>query len=596
MIDLLGKTKRTHKCGELRLSDEGKIVTVMGFVSKYRNLGSLIFIDVRDISGIVQVSFDDSVDEAVFKKAATLRMEYNVAISGVVRSRGTNINKNMPTGEIEILASELKILAEAETTPFEIKDDTNASENLRLKYRYLDLRRPILQNILKIRDKISITARNYLSENGFLDIETPYLGKSTPEGARDYLVPSRVHPGEFYALPQSPQLYKQLLMIAGMDRYYQIAKCFRDEDLRANRQPEFTQIDLEMSYVEDCEDVMSVAEGLIKKIFSETAGCQFDGPFRRITWKEAMERWGSDKPDTRFGLELNNVSDCVKECGFSVFENAIKAGGAVRAINAKGLGTKMTRKDIDSYGEFVKSYGAKGLAWAAVKEEGITSSFFKFISEEVKEKLMAKLDAQIGDILFFVASEKEKVTFDALGALRCELASKYNLFDKSQYDFLWVTEFPMFEWSEEENRLVAMHHPFTAPMVEDFDLLDTDPIKARSNAYDMVINGQEAGGGSIRIHNPELQKKIFNLIGLTQEQIKEKFGFFVDAFRYGAPPHGGLAFGLDRLTMLVTQNENIKDVIAFPKVQSASCLMSDAPSVVDKQQLEDLKITCTENN
>ena len=564
----------------------------MGFVSKYRNLGSLIFIDVRDIAGIVQVSFDDSVDEEVFKKAATLRMEYNVAITGVVCSRGTNINKNMPTGEIEIHAQELKILAEAETTPFEIKDDTNAAENLRLKYRYLDLRRPSLQNILKTRDRISITARNYLSEHGFLDIETPYLGKSTPEGARDYLVPSRVHPGEFYALPQSPQLYKQLLMISGMDRYYQIAKCFRDEDLRANRQPEFTQIDLEMSYVEDCEDVMEIAEGLIKKIFSETAGCTFDGPFRRITWKEAMERWGSDKPDTRFGLELNNVSSIVEKCGFSVFENAIANGGAVRAINAKGLASKMTRKDMDAYGEFVKSYGAKGLAWAMVKEDAITSSFLKFVSEEAKQALLNRLDAEVGDVLFFVASEKAKVTFDSLGALRCELAEKYNLFDKSKYDFLWVTEFPMFEWSEEENRLVAMHHPFTSPMVEDFALLDSDPINARSNAYDMVINGQEAGGGSIRIHNPELQKKIFNLIGLTQEQIKEKFGFFVDAFRYGAPPHGGLAFGLDRLTMLVTQTENIKDVIAFPKVQSASCLMSDAPSCVDKQQLEDLKIKC----
>ena len=595
MVDILGSTKRTHKCGVLRGSDIGSEVTVMGFVAKYRNLGNLLFIDVRDISGLVQVAFDDNVDKEVFERATTLRTEYVVAITGTVRSRGSNINKTLPTGEIEILATGLKILAEAETTPFEIKDDAKVNENLRLTYRYLDLRRPSLQKALILRDKITHIVRNYLSDNGFLDIETPCLGKSTPEGARDYLVPSRVHPGEFYALPQSPQLYKQLLMIAGMDRYYQIARCFRDEDLRANRQPEFTQIDLEMSYVESCEDVMGVAEGLIKKVFSECCGCTFDGPFRRITWKEAMERWGSDKPDTRFGLELNNLSDIVKDCGFGVFSGAVANGGAVRAINAKGLVSKMTRKDMDAYGEFVKSYGAKGLAWAMVKPEGVTSSFFKFLTEDEQKAILAKLNAEEGDVLFFVASDKPKVTFDALGALRCEIASKYELFDKSQYDFLWVTEFPMFEWSEEEQRLVAMHHPFTSPMVEDFGLLDTDPINVRSNAYDMVINGQEAGGGSIRIHNPELQKKIFNLIGLTQEQIKEKFGFFVDAFKYGAPPHGGLAFGLDRMTMLCGQIDNIKDVIAFPKVQNASCLMSDAPSAVDPQQLADLKIE-TKNN
>ena len=595
MVDILGSTKRTHKCGVLRGSDIGSEVTVMGFVAKYRNLGNLLFIDVRDISGLVQVAFDDNVDKEVFERATTLRTEYVVAITGTVRSRGSNINKTLPTGEIEILATGLKILAEAETTPFEIKDDAKVNENLRLTYRYLDLRRPSLQKALILRDKITHIVRNYLADNDFLDIETPCLGKSTPEGARDYLVPSRVHPGEFYALPQSPQLYKQLLMIAGMDRYYQIARCFRDEDLRANRQPEFTQIDLEMSYVESCEDVMGVAEGLIKKVFSECCGCTFDGPFRRITWKEAMERWGSDKPDTRFGLELNNLSDIVKDCGFGVFSGAVANGGAVRAINAKGLVSKMTRKDMDAYGEFVKSYGAKGLAWAMVKPEGVTSSFFKFLTEDEQKAILAKLNAEEGDVLFFVASDKPKVTFDALGALRCEIASKYELFDKSQYDFLWVTEFPMFEWSEEEQRLVAMHHPFTSPMVEDFGLLDTDPINVRSNAYDMVINGQEAGGGSIRIHNPELQKKIFNLIGLTQEQIKEKFGFFVDAFKYGAPPHGGLAFGLDRMTMLCGQIDNIKDVIAFPKVQNASCLMSDAPSAVDPQQLADLKIE-TKNN
>jgi aspartyl-tRNA synthetase len=594
MIDNLGSTKRTHKCGVLRGSDEGKVVTVMGFVAKYRNLGSLVFIDVRDISGLVQVAFDDKVDKAVFDKATTLRTEYVVAITGTVRSRGTNINKTLPTGEIEILATELKILSEAETTPFEIKDDVNVNENLRLKYRYLDLRRPSLQKALVLRNKITHIVRNYLADNEFLDIETPCLGKSTPEGARDYLVPSRVHPGEFYALPQSPQIYKQLLMIAGMDRYYQIARCFRDEDLRANRQPEFTQIDMEMSYVESCEDVMGVAEGLVKKVFSECCGCKFDGPFRRITWKEAMERWGSDKPDTRYGLELNNLSDIVKNCGFGVFANAVNNGGAVRAINAKGLASKMTRKDMDAYGEFVKTYGAKGLAWAMVKEDGVTSSFFKFLSEDEKNAIMQKLNAEVGDVLFFVASDKASVTFNSLGALRCEIANKYNLYDKSTYDFLWVTEFPMFEWSEEEQRLVAMHHPFTAPMVEDYPLLDTDPLSVRSNAYDIVINGQEAGGGSVRIHNPKLQEKIFSLIGLTEEQIKVKFGFFVDAFKYGAPPHGGLAFGLDRMTMLCGQIDNIKDVIAFPKVQNASCLMSDAPSEVDQQQLKDLKIKCEE--
>ena len=594
MVDLLGKTKRTHRCGELRAKDIDSQVTVMGFVSKYRNLGNLLFIDVRDISGLVQVSFDDNVDKDVFEKATTLRTEFVVAVTGKVRSRGSNINKNLPTGEIEILATELKILAQAETTPFEIKDDVKASETLRLTYRYLDLRRAALQQNLIIRDKISRAARNYLADHNFLDIETPCLGKSTPEGARDYLVPSRVHPGEFYALPQSPQLYKQLLMIAGYDRYYQIAKCFRDEDLRANRQPEFTQIDVEMSYVEDCEDVMEIGEGLVKSIFETVKGMKFDGKFRRITWKEAMERWGSDKPDTRFGLELNDISDIVKDCGFGVFSGAVAQNGAVRAINAKALASKMTRKDMDAYGEFVKSYGAKGLAWAMVKEEGVTSSFFKFLTDEEKDAILKKLDAEVGDVLFFVASDKKKVTYDALGALRLEIANKFELYDKNTYDFLWVTEFPMFEWSEEEQRLVAMHHPFTAPMVEDFGLLDTDPINVRSNAYDIVINGQEAGGGSVRIHNPELQKKIFKLIGLTEEQIKVKFGFFVDAFRYGAPPHGGFALGLDRMVMLATGDDNIKDVIAFPKVQNASCLMSDAPSVVDPKQLEDLKIECSQ--
>lgn len=590
MVDFLNGLERTHKCGQLRAADIDKQVTVMGFVAKYRNLGNLLFIDLRDIGGVVQVAFDDQVDKAIFDKATTIRNEYVIAVTGKVRSRGSNINKNMPTGEVEILAHDLKILSEADVTPFVITEDIKVGEPLRLKYRYLDLRRSALQSKLVMRDKITRVVRNYLSDNGFLEIETPFLGKSTPEGARDYLVPSRLHNGEFYALPQSPQLFKQLLMIAGMDRYYQIAKCFRDEDLRANRQPEFSQIDMEMSYVEDNEQVMKVAEGLIKAVFKECLGMELNEKFRRIPYSEAMEKWGSDKPDTRFDMQLKDLSDIVKDCGFSVFTNAIAGGGSVRAINAKGLCSKITRKEVDACGEFVKSYGAKGLAYAMFREDGsITSSILKFLSEEEQKAIFETMDAQKGDILFFVA-DKNKVVFDSLGALRCHIADKYELYDKSKFDFLWVVDFPLLEYSEEDGRYYAVHHPFTSAIVEDIPLLDTDPLKVRSNAYDMVINGQEAGGGSIRIHDPRMQEKIFSILGFTQEDIEERFGFFVEAFKYGAPPHGGLAFGLDRLTMLVTGTDNIKDVIAFPKVQNASCLMSGAPSPVEDKQLKELAI------
>ena len=589
MSELLNGAKRTHMCGTLRASDQGARAVVMGFVAKFRNLGNLIFIDVRDRTGIVQVAFDSAADAKLFEKAEKLHNEYVVCCAGAVRSRGSNINKNLPTGEVEILANDLKILSEAEVAPFVICEDVKAAETLRLKYRYLDLRRAYLQQKLIMRDKITRIVRNYLADNGFLEIETPFLGKSTPEGARDYLVPSRVHPGEFYALPQSPQLYKQLLMIAGMDRYYQVARCFRDEDLRANRQPEFTQIDMEMSYVEDSEDVMCVAEEMIKKVFSECCGLKFDKPFRRIPYAEAMARWGSDKPDTRFGMELKDLTATVKGCGFSVFAGAAEKG-AVKAINAKGLGKVMTRKDIDACADFAKGYGLGGLAFANYKEGGATASFYKFLTPETIARIEEIVQPEEGDVIFFAASDKAQLVSDCLGGLRCYLADKYSLYDKSQFDFLWVVDFPMFEYSEEEGRLVAVHHPFTSVKSEDIALLDSDPLAARANAYDLVINGQEAGGGSIRIHDPAMQQKMFEKLGMSDEDIKARFGFFVDAFKYGAPPHGGLAFGLDRLVMLVTGCDNIKDVIAFPKIQNASCLMTGAPAEVDDKQLRELSI------
>ncbi len=590
MADLLNGFVRSDMCGDFTAKDEGRQVTVMGFAAKTRNLGNLIFIDLRDRTGLLQIAFDQSKNAGLFDKAASVKSEYVIAVKGVVQLRtGKNVNASMKTGEVEILASEIKILSQAETPPFFIVDDLSTNEALRLKYRYLDLRRPCLQNLIVLRDKITRAARGYLSENGFLDIETPFLGKSTPEGARDYLVPSRIHNGAFYALPQSPQLYKQLLMIAGFDRYYQIARCFRDEDLRANRQPEFTQIDLEMSFVEKDEDVMQVAEGLIKRIFAECKGIEFNNPFRRMTWKEAMERFGSDKPDTRFGMELKDITDLVKDCGFGVFASAA-VKGSVRGITVNG-GAAFTRKEIDSFADFVKDYGAKGLAYASLKEQAV-SSFFKFMSEEEINSIRERMGAEQGDLMLFVADAKNKVVFDSLGALRCHIAKKQNLIP-DVYDILWVTDFPLLEYSDEDGRYYAMHHPFTMPNPDDLAYVDR-PEKLgeiRALAYDLVINGQEAGGGSIRIHDRDIQKKMFTLLGMSEEVIKERFGFFVDAFNYGAPPHGGLAFGLDRLVMLLGGADNIKDVIAFPKVQNASCLMTGAPDGVDAVQLEELGIS-----
>lgn len=593
MIDYLQGTKRTHMCGKVSTQDIGNEVTVMGFVAKYRNLGNLMFIDLRDVSGVVQIALDDSCAREVFDKVQSVRNEYVLAVTGTVRSRGGNVNAAMQTGAIEILAGRILVLSEAEVAPFVVTEDVKAGENLRLTYRYLDLRRHYLQSKLVMRAKIAHVVRNYLAEQGFLEIETPMFGKSTPEGARDYLVPSRVHHGAFYALPQSPQLYKQLLMIAGMDRYYQIARCFRDEDLRANRQPEFTQIDMEMSYVEQDEQVMEIAEGLIRKVFRECLHMEIDSKIRRIPYAEAMRRWGSDKPDTRFDMELTDLTDIVRDCGFVLFDRAIAEGGSVRAINAKGLLSRMTRKDVDACSEFVRSYGAKGLGFAMIRPDGITSPILKNLSEDCSKAVLQALDAKEGDVLFFLA-DKDKIVFDSLGALRCYLAEKYELYDKNTFDFLWVVDFPLLEYDEEEKRYVAVHHPFTSPKVEDIPLLDTDPLKVRANAYDFVINGQEAGGGSIRIHDVKMQQKMFSLLGMSEKDIQERFGFFVDAFRYGVPPHGGLAFGLDRLVMTITGTDNIKDVIAFPKVQNASCLMTGAPAPVEDKQLHELAIRCTD--
>lgn len=582
-------------CGTLRSSDVGKEVTVMGWTQRRRNLGSLIFVDLRDKTGLVQVVFDDTTDEKVFEKAQNIRSEYVLAVKGKVRERESKTNK-IATGEIEILADELKILSEADTTPFEILDDSNVNETLRLKYRYLDLRRPSLQKNLFLRNEITKAARRFFDENGFVEVETPMLGRSTPEGARDYLVPSRVHEGCFYALPQSPQLYKQLLMIAGFDRYYQITKCFRDEDLRANRQPEFTQIDVEMSFVEEVEDVMYPIEGLIKNIFKSAIGMDLgNGHFRTMTYRDAMENYGSDKPDTRFGLKIVNCSDLFANSEFKVFADALKIEigpirGSVRAINAKGLADKFSRKELDATVEYAKTLGAKGLCWMTWAKGGeIKSSFAKFVTPTDIENIKARMNFEEGDVLFF-AADKDYVVFNTLGGIRLMIADKHGLIDKDVYDILWITEFPMFEWSEEENRYMAVHHPFTAPMNEDLELCETDPSKARAKAYDLVINGQESGGGSIRIHSRDIQKKMFNILGFSEEDIEKKFGFFVDAFNYGAPPHGGLAFGLDRLTMLLSKDDSIRDVIAFPKVQTASCLMSSAPAPVEQKQLDELYI------
>lgn len=598
MAELMGNLRRTNYCGSFTIESAGSEVVVCGWVQKRRNLGSLIFVDLRDKTGIVQVVFDSSVTSDLFEKASSLRSEFVCMVKGTVRERENKTDK-IKTGAIEILASELKVLSEADTTPFEIVDDTDVNENLRLKYRYLDLRRPTLQNNLFVRHKVCKATRNYLDSLDFTEIETPMLGKSSPEGAREYLVPSRIHPTCFYALPQSPQLYKQLLMVSGFDRYYQIAKCFRDEDLRANRQPEFTQIDIEMSFVERIEDVLYPIEGLVKAIFKETIGLDLgEGHFRQMPYREAMERFGSDKPDTRFGLELVDVSDIAKKVDFKVFSDALAIDGvikgSVRAINAKGFASKLSRKDIDGLVEFVKTLGAKGLAWLSHPVGGeVKGSFLKFLSEENVKELSERLNFEEGDVLFF-AADKDYVVFNTLGGLRLHLGEKYGLIDKDTYDILWVTEFPMFDYSEEEDRFVAVHHPFTSPMDEDFELCSTEPMKARAKAYDIVINGQEAGGGTVRIHRREVQEKMFSILGFTPEDIKERFGFFVDAFRYGAPPHGGLALGLDRLVMLLTKTDSIKEVIAFPKVQTASCLMTGAPDLVEEKQLRELHVQSIE--
>lgn len=588
-MDLLGNLRRTKMCGEFRSSDIGSKIVAMGFVAKYRNLGPIIFVDLRDRSGIVQVSFEESsLPQDVFEKAKKIRNEFVLAVEGVVMSRGEkNINTNIPTGEVEIICESLKILNIAEELPIVISDKAKNSETLSYQYRYLDLRRESLQSKLIMRSKICHITRNYFEKNGFLEIETPFLGKSTPEGARDYLVPSRVHPGSFYALPQSPQIYKQLLMISGFDRYYQIARCFRDEDLRANRQPEFSQIDFEMSF-SDSEDVMNIAEGLVRNVFKETINYDIPESIIRMPYYEAMERFGSDKPDLRFGMEIMNVTDCVKGSSFAVFNQTIENGGSVRAINAKGLASQYTRKEIDKLTPFVADYGAKGVAWLKLTDEGINSPIAKFFNDEIIASLTERLNIENGDIVFFV-SDVGNTPLTALGALRIRIAKQFNLVEPG-YKFLWITEFPLLEYDDEEKRYVAVHHPFTAPMDEDIPLLDTDPLKVRSKAYDLVINGEEAGGGSVRIHTVQMQQKMFGLLGMTPEDIAYRFGFFVDAFKYGAPPHCGMAFGLDRMVMSLTGTDNIKDVIAFPKMQNASCLMTEAPAEVEQKQLDDLFI------
>ena len=586
--------KRTHMCGELRLSDAGQTVTVNGWVDRVRDNGGVLFLLVRDRAGIVQCTFDKSVNAGLFDIAFTCRTEFVVAVRGKLVARdAAAINNKMPTGEVEIIAEDIRILSRAETTPFEIDDNKEVGDQVRLKYRYLDLRRPSMQKNLMLRHRVMQVARNYFDEQGFIEIETPMLTKSTPEGARDYLVPSRVHPGKFYALPQSPQQYKQLLMLAGMDRYIQITRCFRDEDLRADRQPEFTQIDLEMSFVEQ-DDVIAVNEGFLQRVFKEVLDIDIQLPLPRLTWREAMDRFGSDKPDTRFGFEIRDISDIAANCGFGVFKGAIEAGGTVRLININGYADKFPRKEIDKLADFVKTYRAKGLAWMKLAADGtMTSSFAKFLTEEEIAAIKARADMHENDVLFVVADASEQTALVSLGALRCELAKRLGLARKDDFKLLWVTEFPQFEYSEEEDRLVAMHHPFTAPMDEDIPLLDTDPAQVRAKAYDIILNGCELGGGSIRIHDPELQTKMFEALGFTEARAKEQFGHLITAFSYGAPPHGGLAYGLDRLCMLLAGLDSIRDVIAFPKVQNASDLMMSCPDVVDDKQLDELSIAVT---
>ncbi|MBS6587739.1 MAG: aspartate--tRNA ligase [Coprococcus sp.] len=592
MAESMQGLKRSHRCTEVSSANIGEKVTVMGWVQKSRNKGGIIFVDLRDRSGILQVIFEESQCGAeCFEKAGKLRSEFVAAIEGTVCKRAGAVNENLATGDIEVVASSLRILSEAETPPFPIEENSKTKEEIRLKYRYLDLRRPDLQRNLIMKSKVATIARQFMADEGFLEIETPMLTKSTPEGARDYLVPSRVHPGTFYALPQSPQLFKQLLMCSGYDRYFQIARCFRDEDLRADRQPEFTQMDMELSFV-DVDDVIDVNERLLAKLFKEILDLDIQLPIQRMTWQEAMDRFGSDKPDLRFGLELKDVSDVVKDCEFGVFTGALANGGTVRGINAEGQGS-MPRKKIDALIEYAKTYGAKGLAYIVINEDGsYKSSFAKFMTEEQMNALVAAMDGKPGDLLLF-AADKTKIVWTVLGALRCHLAELMGLVDKNVYRFVWITEFPLLEWSDEENRFTAMHHPFTMPMEEDLQYIDSDPGRVRAKAYDIVLNGNEIGGGSVRIHQDDIQEKMFECLGFTKTEAHERFGFLLDAFKYGVPPHAGLAYGLDRLVMLMAKQDSIRDVIAFPKVKDASCLMTNAPDYVDDKQLAELGIEVT---
>lgn len=586
-METLKGLKRSNYCGTLRIEHADREVVLMGWIQKSRNLGGLIFADIRDTSGLCQIVFDINDNKELFEKAENLGSEYVVAVKGIIKERQAK-NPNMATGDIEVIVSELRILNESETPPIYVKDDDDVSEGLRLKYRYLDLRKPQMQHNIKMRHKVCQIVRNFLSDENFLEIETPILGKPTPEGARDYLVPSRVNPGKFYGLPQSPQLFKQLLMVSGMDRYFQIAKCFRDEDLRADRQPEFTQIDCEMSFVE-MEDVMEVMERLIQKVFKETINVDVTLPLPRLTYKEAMERFGSDKPDLRFGFELKDLTEIAANCGFSVFEGAVAAGGSVRAINLNGYESQFTRKNITELENVAKLYGAKGLAWMKFTSEGISSPIAKFMTQEVIDRITAKMDAKEGDLLLFVA-DKHSIVFNALGHVRLEAAKKLNVIDENEFNFLYVTEFPMFEYDEEAGRYVAMHHPFTSPLDDDFDKFETEPQTMRAKAYDMVLNGVELGGGSIRIYDPKVQSTMFKVLGFTEEDAYEQFGFLLDAFKYGTPPHGGLAFGLDRVMMLILNQESIRDVIAFPKNQNAICPLTNAPGETDQKALDELQI------
>ena len=587
MAESMQGLHRTCRCAEVTTQMIGSEVTLMGWVQKARDKGGIIFVDLRDRSGIMQLIFENgSIDEEGFAKAGKLRSEFVIAVTGTIEKRGGAVNENLATGEIEMRVKSLRVLSEAEVPPFPVEENSKTKEDVRLKYRYLDLRRPDLQRNLIMKSRVMQLTRSFFTNEGFLEIETPMLGKSTPEGARDYLVPSRVHPGCFYGLPQSPQLYKQLLMCSGYDRYIQIARCFRDEDLRADRQPEFTQIDMELSFV-DVDDVIDVNERYLSYLFKEVLDIDVKLPIERITWQEAMDRFGSDKPDMRFGMELHDVSEIVKNCGFSVFTGALENGGSVRGINAEGQGS-MPRKKIDKLVEFAKGYGAKGLAYIAIAEDGTRkSSFAKFMTDEEMDALVAAMDGKAGDLLLF-AADKKKLVYDVLGALRLELAKQMELLDKNEYRFVWVTEFPLLEWNEEENRFTAMHHPFTMPMDEDIPLLDTDPGAVRAKAYDIVLNGNEIGGGSVRIHQDDIQERMFKELGFTPEAAYEQFGFLLDAFKYGVPPHAGLAYGLDRLVMLISKVDSIRDVIAFPKVKDASCLMTQAPQRVSDAQLDEL--------